>query len=505
MLNFLTLLFGLTGCTDPPVQPIETEALPDLPPVVTLDDPIGAEVAPRELTLVLSGELRGEIEPCGCPTLPFGGFERRHRLLAELEARPTPTLQIDTGEAFKKGLVHRDGTDVPRAELIRGLLIEGGLDVFVPGPTDYDVLGVDGLAPLPHVVSATWQGADEQGLFPAYAVLDEGGVRVAVVGLSAPHAELRQKAPIQAARDAIASLPEVDLVVVASNLDEVSNQEIAQNVDGFTLLVTASGEAHDPPRAEGDVLVVEPPPRGRYLSIASFWLASTADQPLDQAGARSRSVDGLNDLREVIALRTSRDEPIDEQQAKLDETVSRLTTELAGRNVVHLDDRALGSDLDGASTATDALADFRQDQLAAAVVRVQDTPQDDGPRYATGAACVQCHTAQVARWTLTPHAKAAHTLRKTANTDNPECVGCHTTAFGEPGGFADLSDAGMRTWGNVQCEACHGPLGGHPSDPSAAPQRINENTCVGCHDEANSPNFDYATYTGQVTCPSDIR
>lgn len=486
------------------MEPVHTDALPELPPVVVEQDGAGEVRELRELTLVLSGELRGEIEPCGCPTLPFGGFERRHRLLHELEARSTPTFQLDVGQAFQKGLVHQDGRDVPRAELISELLISGGLDVLVPGPTDLDVLGREGLAELPNVVSANWIDEGGELLFPASVVLEEDGVRVGVVGLSDTHEQVRERPVIEAARQAIAELPpDLDLVVVLSNLDGRAASEVATNVDGYGVLVTASGPSHEAPRWVGDVLVIEPPPRGRYLTIASMWLGSGPDQRLEDDDLLARRFGGILDLRDVIALRTSRDEPIDEQSAKLAASVAELSQAAAGRNVVHLDDRALGSDLDGPSSASEALATFRDRELASAADRVKSAPEHDGPTYATGASCVPCHTQQVANWGFTAHAKALQSLRTRGESDNPECVGCHTTAFGEPGGFADVSDAGLRTWGNVQCEACHGPLRGHPQRKDVAPQSVNETTCVGCHDEANSPNFDYATYLRKVACPVD--
>ena len=84
--TFLTvaLLLGLTasmGCDDgpSPISAVSTSDLPALPQVNTARDvPRGPERDRRDLTLALVGEVRGELEPCGCPTLPYGGFERRH-------------------------------------------------------------------------------------------------------------------------------------------------------------------------------------------------------------------------------------------------------------------------------------------------------------------------------------------------------------------------------------------------------------------------------------------
>ena len=87
-----------------------------------------------------------------------------------------------------------------------------------------------------------------------------------------------------------------------------------------------------------------------------------------------------------------------------------------------------------------------------------------------------------------------------ARDQDTECVGCHTTGFGAPGGYAVLTDTSMDTWKGVQCEACHGPMGGHPQDPKVHSATIAKDTCLGCHDPANSPDFDYTKYLPKVSC-----
>jgi len=94
-------------------------------------------------------------------------------------------------------------------------------------------------------------------------------------------------------------------------------------------------------------------------------------------------------------------------------------------------------------------------------------------------------------------------LFERGEAENPECVQCHSTGFGEPGGFAEVDRSTLQTWGNVQCEACHGPLGGHPRDERVSPQPVTEQTCLGCHDPANSPDFDFESYRMAILCPED--
>ena len=61
----------------------------------------------------------------------------------------------------------------------------------------------------------------------------------------------------------------------------------------------------------------------------------------------------------------------------------------------------------------------------------------------------------------------------------------------------------MDTWKGVQCEDCHGPMSAHVADPHANHGKaVTEATCLGCHDPANSPQFNYNTYLRRVSCVS---
>jgi len=137
----------------------------------------------------------------------------------------------------------------------------------------------------------------------------------------------------------------------------------------------------------------------------------------------------------------------------------------------------------------------------AAVARAAAPPPPTVPTYATASACVSCHTKQMSRWALTDHARAWESLLARQSTQNPECVGCHSTGFGEPGGFGDPAAASALRFKAVQCEACHGPMAGHPDD-GKKPPAVTIDTCTGCHDAANSPEFAFGRYLQRATCQS---
>ncbi len=150
-----------------------------------------------------------------------------------------------------------------------------------------------------------------------------------------------------------------------------------------------------------------------------------------------------------------------------------------------------------------------------------DTP------YVGSAACGKCHTTAYKALKDSPHAAATRSLKDAApdhwrvplpkrgvvGLRKGECLRCHVTGFGGRGGFpaAVPDDPLAHPMAGVGCEACHGPGKAHADDPKK-PRAIfrlggtcNECNilpiCRSCHDDQNSPRFDYPTAMARVRHP----
>ena len=100
-------------------------------------------------------------------------------------------------------------------------------------------------------------------------------------------------------------------------------------------------------------------------------------------------------------------------------------------------------------------------------------------------ACGACHASELRSWGLTHHSIAYWTLYDRKEAENPECVGCHVTGWGQPDGFTSGDHGSFLA--DVTCEACHGP--GGPHVPGAARPPPASASCVGCHDAKHSVRF----------------
>lgn len=482
-------VLGCDGADQHQLDLIKTDDLPELPTAVVAEDlPRTTPIKPKDLTLAVVGEVRGELEPCGCPTLPFGGFERRNSLLQQLtEEGPGPVFHVDAGDMLIKGFSTTRADDVKtRAREVLKMSQMVGVDAWVPGTSDLMALSLAELkqASGPPAISATWKNSDGTTIFPSMIVLNKGGVEVAVIGISAPPPSDRGvlfEEPIQAIEEAVRTIPDsVDWVIGVGNIDDAEAKALMADVTGLSALFTTKGAVYvDPPEENAARPIIETPDRGRYVQVVHARIGTSPFEPLlmhpDKAAWRAR----------LSAIRNQQPDALLETGA--------------GRNLALINTIPLSAELDQEGAISDRLANYQEDRRQLAAKRAEDV-QPHEKSYASSGACVNCHASEFARWTLTSHAKSWHSLLKREATNNPECVSCHTTGFGEPGGLGELTPKNIRKFKGVQCEECHGPLKGHPSDDRVHAEPVNEQTCLKCHDEANSPNFDYATYLPKSTC-----
>ncbi len=116
-------------------------------------------------------------------------------------------------------------------------------------------------------------------------------------------------------------------------------------------------------------------------------------------------------------------------------------------------------------------------------------------RFAGDGVCRACHLREYRDWLLTPHSIAWDSLQKGEKWRDRECVACHVTGPGLPGGFVNAEATSQMT--NVQCEVCHGPGGGHPEQAHLDAQSI-ARVCTGCHTGKFVLNFDRDEALGLV-------
>ena len=77
------------------------------------------------------------------------------------------------------------------------------------------------------------------------------------------------------------------------------------------------------------------------------------------------------------------------------------------------------------------------------------------PSYVGMEKCKECHPGDVKTYSEWKYSRNFRILEMRGKEHDPQCVPCHTTGYGQPGGFVSVEETPHMK--NVQCEACHGP------------------------------------------------
>ncbi len=122
------------------------------------------------------------------------------------------------------------------------------------------------------------------------------------------------------------------------------------------------------------------------------------------------------------------------------------------------------------------------------------------PEYVSYKKCKTCHKDIYESWKETTHFTGFQGVLDSTGLEDTTCFSCHTTGYGEAGGFVDTTETPDLV--GVQCENCHGPgslykkfsvMKDHEKAVAAGLYEQTEEVCTKCHTEEQSPDFDYET------------
>ncbi|MGK0289945.1 MAG: hypothetical protein ACI86H_001400 [bacterium] len=117
--------------------------------------------------------------------------------------------------------------------------------------------------------------------------------------------------------------------------------------------------------------------------------------------------------------------------------------------------------------------------------------------YKGASTCVNCHQKEAKVWKASRHAGAWKTLKKIGKNFDPECVVCHTVGFQNRGFVSEKITPHLTS---VQCENCHGSMKDNHIDPKkrTVRKKVTEATCKTCHMGSHSPSFSFKKYWQKI-------
>lgn len=420
---------------------------------------------PSTLTLVYSGNLDGELEPCGCTLeTDYGGILRRAQMIRQLRQQYPDLLLISSG-----GLLDPLTEENQAPDPIKNRHIISGLEQL-----DYDALGVqwqdlalgtDLLSDsrLPFTVS-NWR--DER--FPSQRVLHrEQGPPVFfsqwLDPAESPYREMQASSPIS---DQLSTLSQelaaaheagmLTIIGTSLSLQQARRQLTLNKVDlqQVDILLVGSAyeqfsEPHELSTGNHRTLVLQPGSRGQRLGVLQLSLI-----------AEQRIGDWQHQVLELPASVP--------------------------------DDEALAPWYDSYNAAL-------LEAYMADVARKKASRQDDSA-FVGAATCSSCHQQQHQTWNHSAHARAFEVLEAVNKDFDPHCVTCHSVGFQQPGGFLDKQSTPELA--GVQCENCHGAGREHVNSGGAAATAkqglSKEAVCSQCHVQDHSPQFNVQDYWPKI-------
>ena len=483
------------------------------------------------VTIIAVTDWQSVLKPCGCTVdLQKGGIERIAKFVDDLRKKDDSVLVVHAGSL----LADPEAVTGARAAQMANRLqaFSDALDhvqIAAVALSTYD-MDVGGQVVNDVYDSAKWpllalQGGSRKAMRSTLA-RTKSGVSVGLLGVDpkAPENEERRQ---QAVQDEVVRLRSqgVKVVVVLSNLGLRGSRKLARAVPGIDVMVVGQLDEKVEPELdlerEGDTLMIHAARHGAWISALTL-----APSGQDHAWKEvSEAIPGVtNDLQERIA------------------TAAKTLADIKARSTIanqkalpffeaRLADMQLR--LDAAKLAQNkplpagALAAFRPiglpwsmptDPDVAKIVeeydaRVAETnlkaagevpaPKAGQAGYVGQKACMECHDDAAGFQAVDMHQQAWKSLEKAKKTKDLDCVSCHVTGFGQPGG-SNL--AHLDGFTDVGCEGCHGPGSLHVKAPTRGANshiigQPDSTICATCHTSVHSPRFDYPDYRKRLLVP----
>lgn len=518
----LSLAFGATvaacqGCRTPHPVTVEEDAAPSKPSV----------------RLYVVSNIAGTIEPCGCTKDQLGGIDHLAAFLKSESAAAPSSLVLGAGPMlFGDPVLTSDERTQQswKAETLAAIAKQLGLVAFAPGANDW-AAGPEELGKFVETAGTALLAGNLEGVAGAQSVVvrDVTGLRVGIVGVADPKDRTGQTLPGITAKPAD--------VAMRAGLEEAKKQgarvlvglaamprgealrlvdkfpELAVLVVGKPLEAGHGNDAPKPPMRVGSTLVVETSNHGQTVAVVDLFVRGKAPvgpivfadgsgveraEELVVLAGRIRELEtriqswekGGAVKAEDLAARKADLEKLRAERAKLEAPLPAPAGDFLHYRLVEVREK-LGSEPAAKAKLVDYYKRVNEHNRRAFADRKPEPPTAGQAGYIGVEACTVCHDDERRVWDGTQHSHAYATLEEDFKQFNLDCVSCHVSGYGKPGGstvtFVDkLKD--------VQCEECHGPGSLHAKKPDKKGLIIlkpDPQSCVSqCHHPPHVENFD---------------
>lgn len=408
------------------------------------------KVNSNAVIFICTADTKGLIQPCGCTKEPGGGLPRKATLIKLFRAKYKGVnivpVEISDPFAYRSPSKEILNNTVAKflGDLKYGCAILSGKQVS---------LGRDEVYKLQRLSHITFLSCEEGLELPKMKDFYIGGRSIGSFQIGAKKitmlalnddTEITKDDPVSYIKSLLIG-GKRDYLIVAGTISPDTAQKVIKSGLHIDMMICTNGET-----------VTSAPAKARNTWVAYL-------------GERSR--------RALIA-------PIVIQKGKIQ--TDKLNVVYLGNNIP--DDKGVADHVKLELKKSEEI-----DKQSLESCRI--APKSSDRKYVGAPACAVCHKNAYRIWILSDHAKSLEHLKIDHQENNPECLKCHTTGLGKPYGF--VSQAETPELVEVQCEACHGPMDGHPRRKTEMQNPLE--TCITCHTEEDSPNFNSSVSWGRIS------
>ena len=422
--------------------------------------------------LIFSGDLRGEIKPCGCAEEgDMGGLLRRLTYIKQKHSLHDNLLYFDLGNNFPEPSQQGD-LKIP---LIHSSLEKMNPEAVLVGPNEWQ----NGLHWLDSRTPYLLSNENTKHNFLNIKISHLENQRIIVLGYLSPSLVYQNK-----------NEPSVIFPVNQELLSDWK-EKIQKNSAQFRILLF---------RGNADELDLFDKSRMFDLIVAGSNNDDELNQVLKmQVGTRYHPMIPTKGQGILSGKLDENGKIIPDNQETVPEG---LSVSWLRRNIK--DDPEL---LDSFRSYDAAVKELFFRNLELKKEHLKDSP------FIGNQVCAGCHQKSTTVWKKSRHASAFATLENLGKHFDPECLECHVVGlnpwvasessseavrkFEGKRGFLSLNLTPHLT--NVQCENCHGPAGDHLANSKIKPAEHNPaSVCVECHQGSHSPLFEFEKYWQKI-------
>lgn len=478
--------------------------------------------------LIVSSNVEGYVEPCGCTSNPLGGISRYATVFNDVKAAlKERVFFFDTGNLLFEFETRNDADkcqDDARIDLLVGSLSDLGLQFTIPGALDNargeayrdQVYQKHNIAALP---------------FLSLKRIKAPGFEVGVIAVP-PDANKEQLIEIiKKAREESS----IKALVAVSKFPPAQTKALFDTLDvDFVIEAAAisSTEPKNPVALNSGALYLELGRQGQYFNVLLLQnLSKRKNEPIEldtrafENNARielltTRVATLTKQLKEATKERASfLQQRIDAAKQELNTLSTQTLAPLPSPHMVFIT-VALTKKINPEPRVDNNLLAYEKN-IPVLVKKCEENiqcpkPEPNAAVFVGATTCKNCHEEAYKVWQnavfegvgldedgkeirrMVGHSKAWKTLVDDNKDADRSCIGCHSVGFMEKGGYCKAFEVDFRK--DVQCESCHGAgsLHAKTGDKKLIRRQVPEETCRSCHHVPHIPSFESFNYNEKV-------